>query len=110
MKDIFVKSLLSKIPKISMPKSSCEKYLKKADDDEGFIGVNVLIDLINKLDYQLKEEEKRLTPKTKFLYIEDGSVDVDALEADLFETNPEIKVIVYRQGSCPPILSEKKDD
>lgn len=38
---------------------------------------------------------------------EDGSVDVDELSNDLFITNPEIKVIVYRQGSNPPILSDR---
>lgn len=35
------------------------------------------------------------------LYIEDGSVDIDALEATL---NGETKIIVYRQGSTAPIL------
>lgn len=35
------------------------------------------------------------------IYIEDGSVDVDELIDELDETT---KVIVYRQGSKPPIL------
>lgn len=35
------------------------------------------------------------------LYVEDGSVDVDELIDELDETT---KVIVYRQGSKPPIL------
>ena len=36
-----------------------------------------------------------------FIYVEDGSIDVDELTDDLDETT---KVIVYRQGSKPPIL------
>lgn len=35
------------------------------------------------------------------IYVEDGSVDVDELIDSLDETT---KVIVYRQGSSPPIL------
>lgn len=35
------------------------------------------------------------------LYVEDGSVDIDALEETL---NSETKIIVYRQGSTPPVL------
>lgn len=35
------------------------------------------------------------------IYVEDGSVDVDELMDSLDETT---KVIVYRQGSRPPIL------
>ena len=35
------------------------------------------------------------------LYIEDGSVDIDALEEIL---NSETRIIVYRQGSTPPLL------
>ena len=37
------------------------------------------------------------------LYVEDGSVDVDQLQEDLGE---DVYVIVYRQGSCPPILTQ----
>ena len=35
------------------------------------------------------------------IYVEDGSVDVDMLTDELDETT---KVIIYRQGSHPPIL------
>lgn len=40
----------------------------------------------------------------KFMYIEDGSVDTDELIEELGRTNPEIRVIVYRQGSRLPYL------
>lgn len=49
-------------------------------------------------------------PKSKikqFLFIEDGSVDQTSIE-DLNERNPEIKVIVYRQGSRMPVIENLK--
>ena len=42
----------------------------------------------------------------RFLYVEDGSVDVDLLEEELAE---DTKIIVYRQGSTPPIMAEPKE-
>lgn len=43
----------------------------------------------------------------KFLFVEDGSVDLDELRERL-ESNPEIAVVVYRQGSMPPQLVKNK--
>lgn len=40
------------------------------------------------------------------LYVEDGSVDIDDLEETL---GNETKVILYRQGSTPPILVQPKE-
>lgn len=51
---------------------------------------------------------KSKVPYTNFLFVEDGSVDVDALEKDLRKRNPEIKVIVYRQGAAMPQIVELK--
>lgn len=48
-------------------------------------------------------------PYTKFLFCEDGSVDTDALEKDLRKHNPEIKVVVYRQGANAPQLVDIKE-
>lgn len=39
----------------------------------------------------------------RFLYIEDGSVDVDSLRDELGE---DTMIIVYRQGAAPPIIAE----
>lgn len=36
------------------------------------------------------------------MYVEDGSVDVAELESEL----PDTKIIVYRQGACPPELKD----
>ena len=42
----------------------------------------------------------------KFLFIEDGSVDVESLAEELAEKNPMIKIVVYRQGSQTPELKD----
>ena len=44
--------------------------------------------------------QKVLNGKTRILMVEDGSVDVDALEEWCEENN--IKLIVYRNGATPP--------
>ena len=47
----------------------------------------------------------------KILLVEDGSVDIDSLSKDLAQCNPEIKIIVYRQGSpCPQIIDICESD
>lgn len=46
------------------------------------------------------------TPIKKFLFIEDGSVDIDDLIQDIENKNPEIKVVIYRQGAQPPLLKD----
>ena len=45
-------------------------------------------------------------PIKYFLFIEDGSVDLDKIEDDVKRRNPEIKVIIYRQGARTPELKE----
>lgn len=44
--------------------------------------------------------------KTKFLFVEDGTIDLEKVEQSLAVTNPEIKVVVYRQGGSVPQLIE----
>ena len=48
-------------------------------------------------------------PYTKFLFVENGSVDTDSLEKDLRKHNTEIKVVVYRQGAQMPQLVDIKE-
>lgn len=55
------------------------------------------------------EDCEKKKPYTKFLFVEDGSVDTDALEKDLRKHNPEIKVVVYRQGANVPLLVDIKE-
>lgn len=51
--------------------------------------------------------EKQSKKIKQFLFVEDGSIDETLIE-DLNERNPEIKVIVYRQGSRMPVIEELK--
>ena len=53
-------------------------------------------------------KRQRIKPYKKLLYIEDGSVDESRLD-DLRIANPEIFVIVYRQGTIPPVLVDIKN-
>ena len=50
--------------------------------------------------------EKECAPKTKLLFVEDGSVDFDELSEELSLTNPEIKCVLYRQGGSIPRLED----
>mgnify|MGYP003480288868 FL=1 len=47
--------------------------------------------------------KQKIKPYKKFLYIEDGSVDLNCLET-LRTVNPDIFIIIYRQGSMQPKL------
>ena len=49
--------------------------------------------------------KQKIKSYKKLLYIEDGSVDQDCIY-DLQYANPEIFIIVYRQGSIPPTLAD----
>lgn len=51
----------------------------------------------------LEMRKQKIKPYKKLLYIEDGSVDLDYIY-DLHIANPEIFIIIYRQGSIPPTL------
>lgn len=57
------------------------------------------VDKVIERNEELEEENKKLKKllNNKILLAEDGSVDVDKLEADGFY------VIVYRQGAKPPM-------
>ena len=49
-----------------------------------------------------------LPPKIKkILFIEDGSVDTDDL-GERLASNPEIAIVIYRQGCLPPQLVDIK--
>ena len=47
--------------------------------------------------------KQKIKPYKKLLYIESGSVDPRFLRT-LRAANPEIFIIIYRQGSIPPKL------
>nr|DAM56595.1 MAG TPA: hypothetical protein [Caudoviricetes sp.] len=57
---------------------------------------------------QIENEIRRIPKIKKFLFVEDGSVDIGDLGKRL-AGNPEIAVVVYRQGSLPPQLVDVKN-
>ena len=79
--------------------SLCDQYLTEDtgldDKDLRAIADRVVIDI----------QRNHNTKVEKFLFVEDGSVDLDELGA-ISITNPEIKVIVVRQGGRVPELRE----
>ena len=76
-------------------------------ENEKFISVERLKADIDRIKYsmlQQKEENKRSQPIKKFMFIEEGSVNIDETILELEKTNPEIKIIEYKQGSNMPKL------
>lgn len=77
---------------------------------------DIIKDIFDSVNYNANEQEiskardvlmkdVRDMSVGQFLFIEDGSVDLTKLK-DLKIRNPEIKIVVYRQGSVPPILKD----
>lgn len=83
-----------------------ERNLKKAANKKGNISVKDLERETNICLHQITVEEQENTAKKKIMFVEDGSVDTDELMESLAITNPEIKVVVYRQGSRPPEITD----
>lgn len=114
MLDRFLLNLYERIIDNCIPAKDID-YLIKEDDldkNKNFIPVDILKihieDIKRKLaEEQMREEAKK--PYKKFMFIEDGSVDIDDLIFEMERTNPEIKVIVYRQGSNRPELLDIKE-
>lgn len=94
------------------------EIVKKAIDDNTVngSGENDIIALdCNDVDHIAEEVAEEVccqglaVKKVKrFLFVEDGSVDTDELGWQL-ENNPEIAIVVYRQGSVPPQLVDVKE-
>lgn len=77
---------------------------------------DIIKDIFDSVNYNANEQEiskaknvlikdLRDVPVGQFLFIEDGSIDLTELK-DLKRRNPEIKIVVYRQGSATPILKD----
>ena len=80
-----------------------------------YVNVREVNDIINRLLFDIEREieekqrederQKMLKePYKKFLFVEDGSVDIEELEQEMEMKNPEIKVVVYRNGANKPEL------
>ena len=86
-----------------------DEETKKGVERSEFIYVGALRDILTGLlnDFEREEREKRIreqkqNPYQKFMFVEDGSVDTDNLIEEMEMKNPEIKVVVYRQGAKKP--------
>lgn len=77
---------------------------------------DIVRDIFKSCDIEVSEDKINLAKKVliaglrsisveQFMFIEDGSINLDTLR-DLKKRNPEIKVIVYRQGSVCPAIKE----
>ena len=55
---------------------------------------------------QYDKAPEQPTPIKYFLFVEDGSIELNDIKNDIERCNPEIKVIVYRQGARVPELKE----
>ena len=77
---------------------------------------DIVKDILDSVNYNASEQEiskarnvlmedVRDISVEQFLFIEDGSIDLKKLK-DLKIRNPEIKIVVYKQGSVPPILKD----
>ena len=111
MLERFLLNLYERITDIEIPAKSFDEMIKEEEinPNEYFISVPILKKHIDNIKFLLEEEqrakqiqEEMKKPVKKFLYIEDGSVDTDTLINELAITNPEIRVIVYRQGADKP--------
>ena len=77
---------------------------------------DIIRDVFKSCDIEVSEDKINIARKVlvddlrcvsveQFMFIEDGSIDLTTIR-DLKRRNPEIKVIVYRQGSVCPIIKE----
>lgn len=111
MMDKFLSKLYERLSNETIPTIKLYNDLDdhKVDAYEKFVSFSVIQEIINRTiadleneDNARKYQEKLKAPYKKFMFVEDGSVDIDELLEEMSEKNPEIKVVVYRQGSNKP--------
>ena len=88
------------------------RYLLEEDEiskDLKYISLGAIFETIKVIKEEIKREqfaeqqkEDWHRPYKKFMFVEDGSVDIEQLEEEMEAKHPEIKVIVYRQGANKP--------
>lgn len=83
-----------------------ERNLRRCANKNGNVKMKDIELAITHFITECTNAEKEDIPVKKFLFVEDGSVDSDELTERLADTNPEIKVVIYRQGSARPQLQE----
>lgn len=89
---------------------SGDLYKEEIQKDEKFIHLELFTHIIKRIKLDLEhyemEREQFTKPYQKFMFIEDGSVDVDSLIETMGRKNPEIKVIIYGKGANKPELMD----
>lgn len=112
MKDKFIKELLKELDHMAVTTAQVKRDVNKGivEKDARMIPLSRLLGVINNLDRLIEMENKETAPKTKIMYVEDGSVDYDELVESLSNTNPEIKVVLYRQGSRTPEIINLEEE
>ena len=83
-----------------------ESKLRMQADENGMVSMDTIQSMVSTCIYEMDNEPK---PVEKFIFVEDGSVDADELMENLSLTNPEIRVVVYRQGARSPELVDVKE-
>ena len=89
-------ALQSALLEIALPKES----IMKVGGNNQYVTLTQVNRVLKDLIKSLELDNIQSTPIKKFLFIEDGSIDVT-------DSNPEISVVVYRQGSARPVLIDK---
>lgn len=81
------------------------KFIESNSEDE-YIPISMFRQYVDIVKRAIKNEEQEKTniPIKKFLFIEDGSVDLEELKERIANSNPEIYIVLYRQGSNIPKL------
>lgn len=80
----------------------CIDHIDRANHDDKTITIKRVKEIIQEVINDCGE----VCDIGKILFVEDGSVDIDALKERLSVSNPEILVVVYRQGGRMPQLTE----
>lgn len=115
MNEIFV-DLFKTVSESQVPCSKIVEDIYAAESAEDMnyvktVGGTLMVPVMEILKLQEKwahklQMEKDFAPKTKLLFVEDGTVDFDELTDELSLTNPEIKCVLYRQGGNIPRLED----
>ena len=85
-----------------------EAYMAKGftqtlEEAQMMVPITVVEDVVKQMEEKCIELSTS-KPIKKFMFVEDGSIDDYELLNELEARNPDIKMILYRQGSARPTL------
>lgn len=78
---------------------------------------DIVKEIFEAIEYKASEREVEIAKQVlmqnlsqrraeTLLFVEDGSVNIERLRRTLKRRNPEIEIVVYRQGSAMPIVRD----